>query len=137
MRKSIQFAVMVIVCAISAEQAMAGEDRTFEDARLKLCKELREMLVQKNQCSGEQDCAARQLLFCSPAKSGLSFQLWGVQDKAAHAEAIAIIGREFAQQGGQMNAKLVAYSNDKKTSLATSFWEKNKVILEVDFQGGK
>lgn len=137
MRKLIRFTGAVIVCAISVGAALSGEDRSFDETRLRLCKELQQMLVQKNQCANEQDCTNRQLLFCSPAKSGLNFQLWGVQEKAAHAEAIAIIGREFARQGGQMNAKLVVYPDDKKVSLVKSFWERDRAILEVDFQGGK
>lgn len=137
MKRAIRYFVLAITCVLSTGVAMSGEDRNFEEERLRLCKNLQELLVQKNQCSGGQDCTARQLLFCSPARGGLNFQLWGVQHSDVHAEAIAIIGREFAQQRGKVNFKFVAYAVDKKTSLAGSFWKKDDVILEVDFQGGE
>jgi hypothetical protein len=63
-------------------RALAGENRMYEELRLRLVIEIRSVLIEEGACKSEIECQQKKLVFVSPAIKGVSVKTYSVTDPA-------------------------------------------------------
>ena len=114
--------------------ANAGvEDRSFELQRIELADRAEKILVSRGICRSKSECRFQQHLFVSPAKAGISIQIFAVNDRLVIAQIVRECADQFFQLGSRANIYVDVYEVTKQTQLAEPFWKAGKASTTIKF----
>ncbi len=76
----LKIALVAVFLPHGIPNANSGEDRSHENERLFLAKNIEHLLIVSGTCESVKNCRERQLLFVSPSKNGVAIATYGIDD---------------------------------------------------------
>lgn len=132
------FRVMVLIFGLIHFQADAGfEDRRFEESRIRLAGDIKDILVQSGDCPSQSTCPNVSIIV-TPIKGGVGVQLWGKTKGANTMQAILLRCNSFFLQDSSIRVIYVDfYSITKSDAMNLPFWKTARPEIVMNLKRDK
>lgn len=115
--------------------ALAGEDRTYDQYAREAIKATQKILINSGKCIDENDCTRNQHVFFSPISNGIEFKFYGITEEPLIKQLFAMLAQQYYQlpNGSNLHARFV--STTKEVDLKRSIFKSPQIFTEIHMKG--
>lgn len=127
--------VALLMAALIPLNALAGEDRSYEQYARQAITAAQAILIDGEKCSDANDCTRKQYVLFQPVSQGIYLDFYGITEEEIVQQMFGMLAQQYYRlpRGSSLHARFI--TSTKEVDLKRSFFKSAPLFAEIHMQG--